>query len=201
MVYLTQLFTALWEGAKVFLSKLNWVDIALLTLFIRTSYIGIRKGLFLEIVKSGGLFIGLSLSVTQYTRINNEISQRVNLDQTLSQGVAFFGILVITYVGVRLVGFGLQKLLRIETHGFWDRFWGTWAGLARGIVVASCLLTGSLLLGSGYLAESIQKRSVLAPPLVKGGSAAYTSLHHFSASFTIEGFDHVFSKQQSKSSE
>ena len=197
MVYFTQLITTLWEGAKGFLSELNWVDIVILTLLLRTGYIGIRKGLFIEIMKSAGLGAGFIVSTTQHVRIGNEISQRLNLDQTLSQGLAFFGVLFITYVAVRLFGLGLRKLFKIEAHGFWDCFWGAWAGLVRGTAVATCLLTGGLLLGSGYLAESIENRSLLAPWLVKGGSAVYTSLHHFSASFALEGLDHVISTKQS----
>ena len=136
-----------------------------------------------------------------YIRIGNGISQRFNLQQTLSQLSAFFSILFITYLAVRIFGLGLQKLLKVEAHGFWDRFWGGWAGLARGIVVTTCLLTGSLLLESGYLAESIEGKSHLAPPLVGGGSAAYTFLHRFSSSFTIEGMDRVLStKKQPKTS-
>ena len=200
MVYLTQLVTTLWEAAKAVLSKLNWVDIVILIILLRTGYIGIRRGLFIEIIKTVGLVAGLGVAVTQHVSIGKEIFLRLNLGQTLSQGIAFLGIFLITYVAVLILGIGLQKLLKIEAHGFWDRFWGAWAGLGRGLVVAACLLTGSFLAGSGYLEESIENRSLLAPMLVKGGSVVYASLHHFSASFTIEGLDQVISTKKQATS-
>ena len=167
------------------------MDIFVLTLLVRVGYIGIRKGLFIEIVKLLGLLAGLLVAITQYLRLGQELSVRLNLHLALSRNVAFWSLLLITYLGLRLIGFVLEKTLKVEGGGFWSRFCGAVTGLIRGSLLVMCILTGILFTGSGYLTESIEKKSLLAPFFVKGGAATYASLHQFSASFTIEGFDHI----------
>ena len=191
MVYLSQLWTTFLVAGKQFLSQLNWMDIFVITILLRASYIGVRKGLFIEIVKLSGLLVGLLVAITQHPRLGQELSVRLNLHPALSRNVAFWALLFVAYLGVRLIGFILEKALKVEGGGFWSRFCGAVAGVVRGSLLVACILTGSLLTGSSYLTESIQKKSLLAPFFVKGGAATYASLHQFSASFTIEGFDYI----------
>ena len=195
MVYLSQFWTALMNGAKGFLSQLNWVDIVILILLARASYIGIRKGLFIEITKVLGVVSGLFVATMQHSRLGQKLSERLNLDPVVANNVAFWALLLAVYLGARLVGFVLEKVLKVETRGFWSRFWGAGLGLSRGAIVVACLSIGILFTGSSYLTQSIEEKSLLAPFFVKGGAAIYRSLHQFSASFTIEGFDRLISTE------
>ena len=188
MVYF-QDFTVLFLGkAKEILSRLNWVDLVGIIVVIRTFYIGIRKGLLIEIFKVAGFSVGLFVAVTQYRSWSAVISEKSILPPREAEILTFAVIFALGYATACLLRFLFTKMATVQIRGAWDRIGGGVVGFGRGCLWMMVLEVGALCLNptTGYLSQSIRERSFLGPSLLVGGKAAYQVANHFSSRFTIE---------------
>jgi len=189
MVYLHEFFTTFLRGTKDFLSHLNWVDLFVLIIVVRTFYIGFRKGLFIEIFKWFGLGAGIFFAVTQYHAWGAVFSERFKWPLRGAEVLVFISFFVGCYALAVVFRIIVEKIATVQIHGAWDRLGGGFLGLGRGCLWVIFLEATVLCFTSGYLAQSIQEKSFFSPPLLKGGRVTYQIVQRVTSSFAVSGLE------------
>ena len=196
MVYFQQISSAFLEKAQEILSYMNWVDLVGIIIVMRTLYIGIRKGLLIEIFKSFGLGAGIFVAVTQYRRWGVGLSEKTILPLRGAEIFAFVALFVMVSGAFLLLRFLVAKVATVQIHGVWNRIGGGALGFCRGCMWLIVLEVTALCLTptTGYITQSIQERSFFGPSLLTGGKVTYQIAHRASTSFTIESFEEILQK-------
>lgn len=199
MVYLHHFFSTFLGKAKEILSYLNWVDLIGIIVVIRTFYIGIRKGLLIEIFKFSGFAVGIFIAVTQYRAWGATLSERELFPLPQAEIVAFLAISGLVYASSMVLRFLVGKVATIQIRGAWDRLGGGLLGFARGCFWMMVLEVTALCFASttGYLAQSIREKSFFGPSLLTGGKVTYQVTNQFSTSFAVEKFEKILQESHS----
>ncbi|MBI4436834.1 MAG: CvpA family protein [Candidatus Omnitrophica bacterium] len=196
MVYLHEFFSSLLRGTKDFLSHLNWVDLIVLIIVVRTIYIGFKKGLFIEIFKCFGLGTSIFFAVTQYQAWGGVFSEKLNWPLQGGEVLAFVSFFAACYLLSVLLRILVEKIATVQIRGAWDRVGGGVVGLGRGCLWVIFLEAIALFLTSGYLAQSIQEKSFFSPHLLTGGRASYQMVHRVTSSFAVNGLEEKLHSQR-----
>lgn len=201
MIYLQELLTAFLERFKLFLAQLNWVDLVGIVVVTRTLYIGLQKGLLIEIFKVFALGGGLVVAVTQYRRWGALLSEKIAFPLPVVEGVTFLLLFLLGYWALLLIRFLFMKIVTVQIGGVWDRVGGGLVGLLRGCLWLVVLEGAFLCLTptSGYVAQSIREKSFFGPHLLAGGKATYQIANRTSTSFTIEKFEQLIQENKPRS--
>ena len=203
MVYLHQFMTLFLEKTKEILSRLNWVDIVGIIVVIRTFYIGIRRGLLIEIFKVAGFGVGLFMAITQYRSWSAVISEKSILPVREAEILTFLVIFALGYGVTCLVRFVLLKIATFKIPGAWDRIGGGLLGLGRGCLWLIFLEVTALCASSttGYLSQSVRERSFFGPSLLSGGKVTYQVANRISSRFTSEKVEAILQDKYPPSSQ
>jgi len=191
MVYLQEFFSSFWGRTKDIISYLNWVDLLVIIIVARSVYIGIKRGLFIEIFKFSALVVGIYVAVTQYQAGAALLEERFSF--RVAEGTVGMGLFALVYCGVTFLRFLIGKVRMPEPPGAGGRLVGGGLGFCRGCAwfVVLGTLALSLTPPSGYLAESLREKAFLGAPLLEGGEVVYRFTHRLSTSFTIDSFETV----------
>ena len=156
-------FLAFWE-------QVNWIDVLVLIILIRTTYIAVRTGFPSEVFKLGGTICAIWLACHYYTRLGDFIRSYFSLQGqvwvNLLDALAVFALAFLGYaifVGIRLV---FTILIKIEAVSLLNR-WGAFIlGLLRWSLVTSLLFFLIAVSVAGYLRSSLYS-SFSGPRLIK----------------------------------
>ena len=149
------------------LRSLNWLDVLVIILLIRTCYIGASTGLTNELQKSLGLVIGFVLSYRYYRGLGRYISEHSFLGITWAQLLSLIGVLIGLQLAVKLLMILLSKIVKLQFKPQVEQICGGILGCLRGIFLASVVLVVLSMLPSGYLEDSIYSRSLSGAYIVK----------------------------------
>ena len=153
--------------------RVNWVDILVLILLFRTSYIGARSGLSNEIYKLIGVLLGVYIGMKYYAPLGSYINATITLPQELVDGVSFLILILLAMLSLKLVGMGLTKIVKLAFAEAIDKWIGFFAGLFRGAVLASLLFALFGIFQIDYLVKSVEERSLTGPFIEKIAPYAY----------------------------
>ncbi|MCM8761251.1 MAG: CvpA family protein [Candidatus Omnitrophica bacterium] len=142
-------------------TKLNWVDVLIIIVMLRISYVALQDGLSHEIFPLIGTIGTAVIALHYYHKIAVFISKNV-----ISLPVAFLDFL--TFL-VLVVAFGfifkflriiVDKLIKVTWHPLAEKFGGLICGILRASVVTSVILIVLALMPLPYLQWSIRDRSL-----------------------------------------
>jgi len=187
VIYLHDFFSNVLNVAREFLSQLNWVDLIAIVIVARTIYIGVRRGLLIEIFKFLGFGAGLYLAVTQYKGWGAVLSERMTWSPDWAGKIAFLAIFILCYGAIVFLRMALEKIATIQINGAWNRIGGALLGFGRGCLWVIVLEVVAVSLTSRYVAQSVRDKSFFGPSLLVGGKLTYQGLNRISSSFVIEG--------------
>ncbi|KPK38037.1 MAG: hypothetical protein AMJ78_10630 [Omnitrophica WOR_2 bacterium SM23_29] len=143
--------------------RINWVDIFVVILLIRTSYIGARTGFSTELFKSIGVLVGLYLSMRFYSDFGSLIISKIALPPELSDGLSFLILILISVITLKYVGFLLSKVVRLTFADKVDHWGGFIFGVLRGTVLLSLIFMFFGFIQIDYITKSIEERSLTGP--------------------------------------
>lgn len=152
---------------------INWVDVLTVILLFRTSYIGGRTGLSVEIYRIIGVLAGLYISMKFYSPLGTWINAGLSLPQELIDGISFLILILLSMLSVKLVGLGLTKVVKLAFSDKIDKWGGFLSGLLRGAVLLSLLFAFFGIIRVDYLVKSVEERSLTGPYLQKLAPYAY----------------------------
>ena len=162
--------------------RINWVDILIVILLIRTSYIGAKTGLSAEIFKIIGVLLGLYFGIKHYSLIGSWIASSISLPPEVSEGAAFLTLVLISTASLRLVGLGLEKIVKLTFADKLSKWGGFVMGLLRGGLILSLLFMFFVIIQVDYLVKSVEERSLTGPFIQKIAPFTYQAIARASLS-------------------
>lgn len=147
--------------------RINWVDVLVVILLIRTSYIGAKNGLAIEISKISGVLFGLYLGLRYYSEAGAWITSKISLPQEIAEGLSLFSLLLISIAALKLTGFGLSKVFKVTFADKVSKWGGFLAGFLRGGLILSLLFMICSVIQVEYFVKSIEERSLTGPGIQK----------------------------------
>lgn len=156
-----------------FLSRVNWVDLLVTLLVLRTAHLGWRVGLTQESVRVVGMVAAAVVAIHWYGTLGEAIAYYVNLPQGLLSVLAYaalaFGAVIVTGVA----RFAVERVVKFKFATAWERPGGLVLGLIRGTIMASLILAGGLLTHLGYLERVITEEGYTGPALLRVAPAIH----------------------------
>lgn len=140
--------------------RINWVDVFVIILLIRTSYIGVRTGLSTELFKVIGIFLGLYFGIRFYADLGGWVSSKIALPPELADGLSFLILIFASIITLKYVGLFLSKFVKLAFAKKLDKWGGFIFGLMRGGVIASLVFMFLGILQIDYVTRSIEERSL-----------------------------------------
>jgi len=147
--------------------RINWVDVAVVILLIRTSYIGAHSGLSSEIFRIIGVLLGLFFSMKYSSMLGSSISSGMNIPQEFAEGATFLILILLSMLSLKLVCLGLTKIVKLAFADKIDQWGGFLVGLFRGAVLMSLLFALFGIFQIDYLVKSVEERSLTGPYIKK----------------------------------
>jgi len=156
------------------IKSLNWVDVLVIIIILRISYVAFQEGLSHEIFPLAGALATIVLSIRYYTQIGGLISGNlIKISPLVSNFLGFLIIAGITGLACKLLKAILDKIIHVEWHPLIERFGGFIFGLARAFMTASIVLIIMALMPLPYLQRSIRDKSATGMYIVRIGPAIY----------------------------
>jgi len=128
-----------------FIKSINWIDVALVFLFLRVIFIGVKNGLITELFKFLGVVIAVFVSLHYYAILAAKLAKVTTVSSGFWEIVMFAGLWFAVTVIFKYIREGILILFKIETnHEGFDKYAAGVLACGRGILV--CSLTIFLIL-------------------------------------------------------
>ena len=162
------------------IKTINWVDILVVILLIRTTYIGLSQGFAVEVFKSIGLICASVVSMHNYNRLGEFVnSYSFFSSPTASKAGSFIILTCAVLLVFKLLRIIFQFIAKIEVVSWLERFGGIIIGLCRGVLLSSVILFILTLMPPEYVKRSVDTNSLSGPYLVKITPATYDFIIKF----------------------
>ena len=120
------------------IKSINWVDVALLVLLIRTIFVGVKNGFLSEFFKCLGVIIAVFLSLHYYSQLAQWVVLKTHINWAYWDLVIFAGIWLAVAVFFKFFRDMVLLLFKAETtHEGFDRYAAGIVAVGRGILVCS----------------------------------------------------------------
>lgn len=139
-----------------FASRLNWVDVVVLVIFLRIILIALNKGLMIEIFKMIGIICTIFVSLHYYINLSDFISSRSPLPSDFADFISFSCLSVFVLMSFKFFRDGILVLVKIHPLEALDRWGSVLLGMVRGVFVASLILIAIFISTIDYLQESVE---------------------------------------------
>ena len=160
------------------LSKINWVDVLVLILIVRTSYVSLEDGLSHEILPLVGSVCMLLFSLHYYTKIASFFyNNGLNLSIEILRLVSFILIAICIGIIFRFIKSIIDHIIKVTWHPMIEKFGGLLAGVVRGAILTSTVLIIIVLIPLPYLQWSVRDRSMTGMYFLRIGPFIYEKMH------------------------
>jgi uncharacterized membrane protein required for colicin V production len=127
------------------IKSINWIDVALVVLFVRMIFVGIKNGFISEFFKSLGIIIAVFISLHYYSFLAAWLAMKTKIAWNYWDLVMFAVLWLCITLFFKFVGDGVMLLFKAETtHQGFDKYASGIVAVGRGILV--CSMTIFLLL-------------------------------------------------------
>ena len=146
---------------------INWIDVLVLIILVRTSYVGWYRGLAYEIFRLAGIVVTFLVALSFYDDLGHLVSQYSPIPTSAAYLICFLLLLLVITLILRITYRVLEKVGKLVFHPAVDRYGGFVFGICRGMVAAGLLVAALSILPFGYIQESIETNSLLSKHLRK----------------------------------
>ena len=162
------------------ITKINWVDVLVVILMLRISYVAFRDGLSHEIFSFLGSILIVIVVMRYYTVFGGFISlNAMNMPVELSNFLSFLILVVASGLLVRLLRIILNKVVKIQWHPMLEKFGGLAIGMMKAYIVTGMVLMTLNLMPLSYLSWSIQDKSLTGKYFLVAPLEIYDRLERF----------------------
>ncbi|MFH1656102.1 MAG: CvpA family protein [Candidatus Omnitrophota bacterium] len=134
--------------------KLNWVDVAIIVVFVRIVFVGFRRGFTVEIFKLIATVCGIFISIHFYSSISKFVSLHSPLTAEFAGPIVLAGLFVIVLIIFKFIRDGLMFVFHIQPIPVIDKWGGLLLSLLRGYFVASIVILFIFLVPIDYFENS-----------------------------------------------
>ena len=136
------------------IKSINWIDAALVFLFIRIIFVGVKNGFISEFFKSLGVVVAVFVSLHYYSYLAALAARKTNISWDYWDLVIFVGIWLLATFFFKLIRDGVLLLFKAETtHEGFDKYAAGIVAVGRGILVCSLTIFVILLMHCGPLSR------------------------------------------------
>ena len=134
------------------IKSINWIDIALVVLFVRTIFVGVKNGFISEFFKSIGLIIAVFVSLHYYSFLAAWVAKKTNITWGYWDLATFAALWFTVMFFFKFVIDGIFILFKAETtHQGFDKYGSGIVAVGRGILLCSLTIFLVLLMHSSPL--------------------------------------------------
>ena len=156
------------------ITKINWVDVLVLIIVLRISYIAFQDGLSHEIFPLIGTVCTLVLSLHYYNKISVFLTTNLaKIPVETANFLSFFVLIIAIGLLFKLIRLIVDKIIKITWNPLIEKFGGLFAGILRALAVASTVLIIIALIPLSYLQWSIRDRSLIGMYFLRIGPAIH----------------------------
>lgn len=156
------------------ISKLNWIDILVIIIFLRTSYVSFHDGLSHQVLPLIGSAVSVVVSLYYYSKIALLMGGHLPaFGLRAMELVAFLAIVFIVGLVFRVIKFVLDKIIKVSWHPAIEKLGGLLTGLVKATVVVSIVLIAISLVPASYMQRSIKDRSLTGMWFLAVGPSIY----------------------------
>jgi len=157
------------------LSRINWVDVFVVILMARMSYVAFMDGLSHEIFPLIGSIVVFVLSLHYYKSLGDMISQGMgNIPSEITNLLGFVILVVISGFVVKFLKIIIDKIVKVQWHPVIEKFGGLFAGIVKAYIITAIVLTMMALIPLSYLQWSIKDRSLTGKYVLMAGPEIYS---------------------------
>jgi len=156
------------------LTHTNWVDVLVLIIVLRTSYVAFQEGLSHEIFPLIGNLVIVVASLHYYAKLGSFFSENlVKMPPSIADFLSFLILVIGIGLLFRVIKVLLDMIIKVEWHPLLERLGGMVFGVARAFIAASLVLMILALVPLPYLQRSIRDRSLTGPYVLGVGPYIY----------------------------
>lgn len=175
------------------LKQFNWLDIFVVILLLRISYIAIKNGFSIELFKLLGTVLATYLSLHYYLIFADYIATRTGANNIPSAYLTSFVLVALAIAGYlvfALLRNIFYRFIQMDAVPNLNKWGGLLFGLSRGVLLVSLIIFILVISGSGYLKGSVSS-SYSGKRLLKIAPSVYSGLWNNIASkfFSQEKFN------------
>jgi uncharacterized membrane protein required for colicin V production len=161
-------------------TKINWVDVLVIIIMARLSYVAFQDGLSHEIFPLLGSIFTVIFSIQYYHKIAYSIYQYIAKVPIVILDFITFSVLVIaTGFIFKFIKVLLDKIIKVTWHPLIEKFGGVITGIIRASIVTSTVLIILALIPLPYLQWSIRDRSLTGMYFFNIGPEIYIKASSF----------------------
>lgn len=158
--------------------QFNWVDILVVIILFRISYIAVKNGLPGELFKFLGVLSAIYLSLHYYTVLSDFFRNSLGVKSLPLEFLDFLSFIVLAILGY-LVFVSLRsvccRFIKMEATPKLNKGGGFILGIGRGFLVVGLIIFMLVISTIGYLKNSVND-SYLGKRLFKVAPATYSAL-------------------------
>ncbi len=134
------------------IKSINWIDAALVILFVRMIFVGIKNGFISEFFKSLGVVVAVFVSLHYYSFCAAWVARKIHCPWEYWDLCVFAGLWFIVALAFKFISDGILILFKVETnHPGFNKYAAGIVAVGRGILVCSLALFLVLLTHNGPL--------------------------------------------------
>lgn len=170
------------------LTRLNWVDVLILIIMIRISYVSFQDGLSHVIFPLLSGIIMIIVALRYYMVISDYIGRYLpKWPMEILNFLSFAALIMGSGLILKFARILLDKVIAVTWHPLIEKFGGLVLGIIRASVVTSIILVVIALLPIRYFQYSIRDRSLAGMYFLKIGPGIYERLSGFLPVIKIGG--------------
>lgn len=139
------------------IKKINWVDLFILIVFIRTLYIGLKRGFIVEFFKLLGLLFAVVIAFHYYTRIADFLNSKSPLPIDLADFVSLALLSCAVVLIFKFMRDAFLFLVKAEMNPTLDKWLGFILSAFRSFVLSSFIIVLFISSGITYLQASTRE--------------------------------------------
>lgn len=156
--------------------NINWVDLLVVILLIRSSYVGFTKGFGWELFRFIGYLSTAMAAVYFYEYTSQLLGDYFPVMHSFANLICFTGL----YAGIlfifKFINLLIEKIIKIETISTVEKIGGLLLGFLRGAILISLLLISLVFTPIPYFEKSIKERSYTGQVVLKTVPFLYDKL-------------------------
>lgn len=140
------------------INRLNWIDLVFVILLIRTGYVAVRNGFFVEVFKLSGTVLAVYLGCHYYAPLAAFFHSRLGAEGSsaaLPETLSFIALCSLGYVVFILPRRLLMRFLKVEAARLLNSWGGFLLGMCRGILFSGLLFLAFSISARDYLHSSV----------------------------------------------
>jgi uncharacterized membrane protein required for colicin V production len=162
------------------LTRINWVDVLVVILILRMSYVAFSSGLSHEIFPFFGVLAVFALSLRYYKPLAAAISGNLGgIPSEISDCLSFMVLVAALGLIVKFVKVILDKIVKVQWHPVIEKFGGLFVGMLKAYLITAMVLTMFAMIPLPYLQWSVKERSLTGKYILLAGPETRSKLEHF----------------------